>query len=947
MYCENCGKSLIRGYQFCLECGTPVPPQSDDEQTDGGVLPEGAENAEENTNETDNLTARAEPIDSAGGSLVFCTNCGMHMQTSTTVCEKCGMPLGSGSSGEQPAVPLVNNAMPSWNENPLGNDFDGMSEQDINQLNAFMNGGGVGGDSSGNGIGEFSYGGGVGSGAANAAPADDEIEALTAQLASFGASASDMPAIGMPAINSVEPAPISYRQTEPKPGEEREVTDFSMDGGDSDLSAYAGDVPVIEGGSMEENPDEDVSLDPYAFINNVLGDEPIKDTIADSATSAYGAVQPSETVQNVASAYAEAMPSIEGIASDNAYNVVPTAESVQPQFGSFGGSSAATETTPDIEPVTAEAVPQYDNAPETEPVKAQEEPLFAENTAPAESIVPEYEEPYIEEGAPFIEEGAPVIEEFREPEPAPAVQPSVTAAPKPEPIPVNRPAAKTAEQDSPDLGKLSYCRNCGQDMYEKEAVCKNCGAPYRAPVKHDRTLDSGAKKTNKVVPIAIAAAVVIIGAVALIATTNNGANKKDLTGREVLGVNVTTSSEPENEPVEVDNAAGEVTEENSDTQSAEAEAELVGSQESNTPEAPESAAKTTASHKTVAHTTPAPPTGSSTTASTSTAATPATGNASAASSSAAAKTSSAVTTTTKQTTPNTTAAASTTAMSSKVKSLENDRDAIMDAAAVIMGETGKISMFAENVALYMDSGNGTAENNRTVYYSRDFAKNMLSIIDSGKSAVSAAVEKADPTNPEMQTAYDALCALQKKYNAYYSFIKSPTGSTTAKFESAGNDCLSAVESALGSLKYSKVITSSYTDSDTNSAYAAALSDAVAAANNAVSALSTLEGKLTALDSSKFSSSAVSELSKSNVAKIYANAAAYSKEVEAYVKMLSGAPSAYTSAYNSLKSVSSGLSELVDIYSIIEDYSLSSYSSQSKSGISAVKANVSSVTKSIS
>ena len=33
MFCENCGKSLIRGYQFCLECGTPVPAQSaeDDE----------------------------------------------------------------------------------------------------------------------------------------------------------------------------------------------------------------------------------------------------------------------------------------------------------------------------------------------------------------------------------------------------------------------------------------------------------------------------------------------------------------------------------------------------------------------------------------------------------------------------------------------------------------------------------------------------------------------------------------------------------------------------------------------------------------------------------------------------------------------------------------------------------------------------------------------------
>ena len=25
MYCENCGKKLIRGYQFCMECGKPKP----------------------------------------------------------------------------------------------------------------------------------------------------------------------------------------------------------------------------------------------------------------------------------------------------------------------------------------------------------------------------------------------------------------------------------------------------------------------------------------------------------------------------------------------------------------------------------------------------------------------------------------------------------------------------------------------------------------------------------------------------------------------------------------------------------------------------------------------------------------------------------------------------------------------------------------------------------
>ena len=38
MYCENCGKKLIRGYQFCIECGTPVPPEQGEEETNANDL---------------------------------------------------------------------------------------------------------------------------------------------------------------------------------------------------------------------------------------------------------------------------------------------------------------------------------------------------------------------------------------------------------------------------------------------------------------------------------------------------------------------------------------------------------------------------------------------------------------------------------------------------------------------------------------------------------------------------------------------------------------------------------------------------------------------------------------------------------------------------------------------------------------------------------------------
>ena len=89
MFCENCGKALIRGYQFCLECGTTVPPE--DEGAKPEIVEQESEEAEVSTG------PRVEPLNGGDGTLVFCPNCGMRMQTSTTVCEKCGMQLKGGA----------------------------------------------------------------------------------------------------------------------------------------------------------------------------------------------------------------------------------------------------------------------------------------------------------------------------------------------------------------------------------------------------------------------------------------------------------------------------------------------------------------------------------------------------------------------------------------------------------------------------------------------------------------------------------------------------------------------------------------------------------------------------------------------------------------------------------------------------------------------------------
>ena len=126
MFCVNCGKSLIRGYQFCIECGSPVTDMPDEENEDNaeavGCMP----------------AAQVEPVSEEGGSLVFCPNCGMHMQVSTAFCEMCGMRL----SGEQESAPqqTVQPAVPLWNEDPLGGGLSGMSDSDIDRINNFVNG---------------------------------------------------------------------------------------------------------------------------------------------------------------------------------------------------------------------------------------------------------------------------------------------------------------------------------------------------------------------------------------------------------------------------------------------------------------------------------------------------------------------------------------------------------------------------------------------------------------------------------------------------------------------------------------------------------------------------------------------------------------------------------------------------------------------------------------
>ena len=203
MFCENCGKQLIRGYSFCIECGSPVPPEvleeggmpgRNGESADTPVKSENPEKTDENTVEEHGGDVQAsmpgiEPLGSNKdeGTLVFCPNCGMRMQHNLDFCEKCGMKISDKPS--QHSVPLINN-------NPMN--LDG-------SFNGF-GGGGIGDifENGGNQFDNF-IGGGMPSAFDNAEETEslfgsnsysaNDMAILTQQISNFGASSSEMPAI--------------------------------------------------------------------------------------------------------------------------------------------------------------------------------------------------------------------------------------------------------------------------------------------------------------------------------------------------------------------------------------------------------------------------------------------------------------------------------------------------------------------------------------------------------------------------------------------------------------------------------------------------------------------------------------------------------------------------------------------------------------------------------
>ena len=930
MFCENCGKKLIRGYQFCIECGTPVPPDIDEEEE--SAQQENTAADEQQGSEMPGI----QPIGSEEGTLVFCPTCGMRMQKSTEYCEKCGMKL-TGNAPSNGGVPLVNS-------DPLGGDLSGISDNDIAQINDFVNNSGF----SGGGItynndfgGDGLQGGDIG--AFGGGNLNSEIEALNQQFANLNSTASDMPAISAP-VREPEPIPEPQPAVPEQEPFARRVDDFSMEAGmpETQFLSESG-LPVINGGEMAE-PDVPAELEHHLDDINIDVPSP-----APAAQTSYFTGPAPE-----APAYAEPAAEVP------AYTEPETPAYTEPEVPAY--TAPATEEPAYTEPVTEEPVytehipeePEYTELVEEVPASAEPEapvysepaaevPTYTEPETPAftEPEVPAYTQPETpaESAADIPAYTAPETPAYSEPEIPAYQEPAASAFQQPEA------ASDKPEDDGVDLGKLIYCRNCGQDMYEKETVCKYCGSPNRwneKPMRHPVS-DGKAKEQKQAVkvfgifpiPTVIGAGVVVAGVIALIVCTTTAQNKGK--ENEMVQDNSTTFSTtaPDTSAVEPsqpdDTSAPDVTEPVSepDVQPIVSEpAAVVETADASMPEdttvsepvvsepddvsAPE--ATSVPEHTTATSATTRPPVNTA---------------------GSSATTRPAVTTTTR---PAVTTAAP--AVSSKpsatVSSEDKQRAKMLDAFETISAEVGKAHVYAQATVYALDDGK-----TRTFYTS-----GMANTLSSGKSNAASALKNAKPSSSELTSAYTSLQKLYDLYVDYYTYVTTSTDSSST-YSSKETTKWDAYNNAVkNSFNYSKLQTKNQTDADKSRTYAEIMTDASSAASNAVSQFGTVQTAVEKLKSGSYDSEVMSTIYNDKTTAIL-KAAGYEQIVTNYYSLLnSGTPSAYTSAKSSLSTASSKLDELLGVFTLAGYNDLSGFKSECSSAVKSVNNAISAINKAL-
>ena len=960
MYCENCGKKLIRGYQFCMECGTPVPPEADDE--DQGQ----EQDAQQSETQQESEMPGIQPLGSDEGTLVYCPTCGMRMQKSTDHCEKCGMRL-AGNSPTNSGVPLVNS-------DPLGGDFSGISDNDIAQINSFVNNSGFSGgieynnnfNNDGIGYNDPGIGGGFGGGNLSS-----EIEALNQQFANLNSTASDMPAISAP-VRQPDPEPAPAPAVPEPESFSRRVDDFSMEAGmpETQFLSESG-LPVINGGEMSE-PEVPVELEHHLDDINIdvpapapemsVYNEPVAETPVYSEPVAETPVY-SEPVTETP-VYSE--PVAETPVYSEPAPEAPVYSEPVPEAPVY--NEPVPETPVYSEPV-AEAPVYSEPAPEmpvyNEPVA--ETPVYNEPAPEA----PVYNEPVAE--APVYSEPVPEMPIYNQPAdniPTPEDDMSTVLLPQHnEPAPdydrtvmlnnntSGNPTGADNTSDSGnedggvDLGKLVYCRNCGQDMYENEPVCKNCGSPNKwnqKPLKHSV---SGAKNTQpksepkKVfgvipIPAVIGGGVVVAGIIALIALTSNPGKNDD----NIVQPSTTTASTPDSTAAPEDNSEPDMSESAVDSTTTDPIDEPVVTEPTVSQPAvtdpvevsdPDESSQTDGNSNPgipdhAEATTPTSVTSHTTSTTQSSASRPGTPAAS------SATTRPVTTRPTTVTTRPTTAAPAVSKPSTTVSNEDKQRAKMLDAFEAISAEVGKVHVYAQATISALDNGK-----TRTFYTS-----GMTSTLSSGKSNAASLLKGAKPSSGELTSAYSSLEKLYDLYVEYYNYVTTSTdGSDT--FSTKETNKWSAFNTAVkNTFNYSKLQTKNQTDADKSRTYADIMTDASSAASNAVTQFSSVQTAVEKLKSSNYDDEVMATIYNTKTSAIL-KAAGYAQMVNNYYSVLSsGVPNSYSSAKAALSNTSSDIDELLGVFTLAGYNDLSGFKKDASASIKTVNGDISAINKAL-
>ncbi len=797
MFCETCGKKLIRGYSFCVDCGTPVPPGAFDQEEEEapvtelkpgmgiddampGIAPKRTSDEGANLSSgsrvplfnTDNTGLGGLGLDDPNQAFV---NLFGNPSVSPVV-NNSGFNSGSSNidmpSIEAPAkTSQAKQKQPEKGETVLLNDFSMTSAAGDDTLEIT--------DKAVTILGGTSMEMGAG--------ADIDLSPYKFLDNKLDMSEEPEPAAVQPEPVAVQPEPVAV-QPEPVAVQPEPVAVQP-----EPVAVQPEPVAVQPEPAAVQPEPAAVQLEPVAVQPEPVAVQP--EPVAVQPEPA--AVQPEPVAVQPEPVAIQPEPVA---VQPEPVAVQPEPVAVQPEPVAVQPEPAAVQPEPvavQPEPVAVQPEPV---AIQPEPAAVQPEPAAAKAPAVEDDFIPE-EMQVIEETLPFIEEtvipGVPaaavaVAQGTRseaKPEPV-VVQPEPVAVqpiqPKPETrstgLPEPMAAAPSKSEPKPNapkkpaydlvLGKLVYCKTCGQEMYEKEEVCKNCGA-RRGASEINSAPPKSSKKLFGVLPlsavIGMASVVVVMTALIIFLAVKNGDDKVPIDS-EISGSSVSST------PTSTASSAGGSS--SAAVSSSSAEPEESSASSASTPE-----------DSTPSSTSSAAPVSSSSIPASKPASSPRSTPKSTPKSSSVKP----------QSSSNTPVVPPSDTMTPAAAVYEAERRKLADTAALIAGEAGKIHVYSQ-----LSNKEVNGDSSVPIRLTRA----MMNSIESGKITVDSAINKISIVSSELTPCKNAVVSLREKYDAYYNYITKNSSLDPATCSSH----LAAIEQALRTVRLNQYA-SSYNSND--------------------------------------------------------------------------------------------------------------------------------------